>query len=574
MSKLFTYIKSIKSLVFIFKRYNKKSKGFVFVPFLIQAGAAIAAGGLAWVYSDELLKGVIGAIMLFLEFVQTMISSLVAISKFLLDFVIDKTIINSNLGNIEAINIGWAITRDLVNMFFIFIILYIAIATILNIGNYKKTLVTLVIVALLVNFSLFTTKIVIDASNIFSIGFYNQMGLSEVSLADKLMGKGLKIQKVFEVEKEEQIDKDNVSKSISLFLSIIFLSVTAWVLFNMSFLLVGRFIAFIFLMILSPLAFMSFILPGLKSKIFDEWWKTLISQSMIAPIFFFLFYLIVKIIEQDPFNYTLAEDVNRVSLLFNFVVLIGLMMYALKITKKLSGEIGASSTTWGKKATGFVAGGAVGVAGRHVVGRAAKGIADSDRVKRTLNRSRLGRTMYGAIDKTAGASFDVRNVRGVSKELGKGSGGGGYKKYTSAQTNKIQSRVAQMSTGSDGSPLYAQAGKEEVGSYHTRNGKVININKGDKMPKLDAQNYIITNDKGEVQYEKESEKIAREMITPPKTTTGKFMKNIRSITGRDRIERDAAAGIRKEKTGKESTLDKLKKEIKEELKKETSKDNS
>jgi hypothetical protein len=61
---------------------------------------------------------------------------------------------------------GWRIMRDLANIFFIFILVYIAITTIL--GQTKERLIGMVIlVALTINFSLFLTKIVRGATKVF-----------------------------------------------------------------------------------------------------------------------------------------------------------------------------------------------------------------------------------------------------------------------------------------------------------------------------------------------------------------------------------------------------------------------
>src|SRR3989338_2549351 len=78
------------------------------------------------------------------------------------------------LDKIPVVDIGWKIFRDLANIFFIFILLWIAIGIILGInsGKNKEILVHLIAVALLMNFSLFITKTVIDASNIVALHFY------------------------------------------------------------------------------------------------------------------------------------------------------------------------------------------------------------------------------------------------------------------------------------------------------------------------------------------------------------------------------------------------------------------
>ncbi|OGZ95029.1 MAG: hypothetical protein A3I44_00820 [Candidatus Sungbacteria bacterium RIFCSPLOWO2_02_FULL_51_17] len=63
--------------------------------------------------------------------------------------------------------LGWRVTRDVANMFFVFILLWIALATIFNFGQYtaKQTLPKLIIAALLINFSLPIASIVITGTN-------------------------------------------------------------------------------------------------------------------------------------------------------------------------------------------------------------------------------------------------------------------------------------------------------------------------------------------------------------------------------------------------------------------------
>ena len=78
------------------------------------------------------------------------------------------------------INIGWAVVRDFSNIFFILVLLYVAIQTILGIGHdTKKIIVNVIIMALLINFSMFFTKVVIDSSNILALVFYNKLEVND-----------------------------------------------------------------------------------------------------------------------------------------------------------------------------------------------------------------------------------------------------------------------------------------------------------------------------------------------------------------------------------------------------------
>jgi hypothetical protein len=72
---------------------------------------------------------------------------------------------------------AWAVVRDLSNVFFILVLLYIAIRLIVGIGGHdtKKMIARVIIMALLINFSMFFTEVVIDASNILALVFYNKV---------------------------------------------------------------------------------------------------------------------------------------------------------------------------------------------------------------------------------------------------------------------------------------------------------------------------------------------------------------------------------------------------------------
>jgi hypothetical protein len=85
--------------------------------------------------------------------------------------------LSSNFYNLPFIAIIWKVIRDFSNIAFILVLLYAAFQTILGLGHggAKKIIGTVVLIALIVNFSLFFTKIVIDSSNILALVFYNQI---------------------------------------------------------------------------------------------------------------------------------------------------------------------------------------------------------------------------------------------------------------------------------------------------------------------------------------------------------------------------------------------------------------
>ena len=90
------------------------------------------------------------------------------------------------------ISAGWMIVRDLSNIFFILILLYIAIKIILDLGGHdvKKMITKVIILALLINFSMFFTEVVIDTSNILALVFYNKL---QVNQKDPITGQSVPI---------------------------------------------------------------------------------------------------------------------------------------------------------------------------------------------------------------------------------------------------------------------------------------------------------------------------------------------------------------------------------------------
>ncbi len=74
---------------------------------------------------------------------------------------------------------GWQLIRDISNIFFIIILVWTGFATVFSIGNIsmKQVVPALIVNALIINFSLFATRVAIDISNIFARVIYNSMSV-------------------------------------------------------------------------------------------------------------------------------------------------------------------------------------------------------------------------------------------------------------------------------------------------------------------------------------------------------------------------------------------------------------
>jgi hypothetical protein len=343
------------------------------------------------------------------------------------DYAVSMSINSGLMAKIGAIKDGWEITRDLANLAFIFILIYIGIATILQLSNYgmKQLLIKVIIIALLVNFSLIIAQTIVNASNLLAHEFYNKIqpeksaGVSviggEVKGIAAVFVAGLKPETLYKTEGTEFAEKGKDATAIQIITIRVFGSalalIASFVLFAGGILFLIRTIVLSFLMILAPLAFVAMALPYTK-KYADQWWDALLKQAFFAPVFLFLFYLVVKIINNKSFASALkveGEEAGWAALFFgkgdtnialvtHFIILIGLMLAALIIAQKL-GAVGAEvALSQGKKIrnkaqgyAGKIAKAPARFAGRQTVARVGEKIAESKRMQRiTATMPRIG----------------------------------------------------------------------------------------------------------------------------------------------------------------------------------------
>ena len=136
------------------------------------AGGNACAFGSGGTWTDCILD-VIGSIAY--NTILKLAAFILYLAGTILDFVINFTIVDmaSNLSKLTGINMAWKVIRDLMNMAFIFLLVYEAIKLIIgqsDTGKIKNFITFIVLASLLINFSLFFTKVMIDASNIVTIG--------------------------------------------------------------------------------------------------------------------------------------------------------------------------------------------------------------------------------------------------------------------------------------------------------------------------------------------------------------------------------------------------------------------
>ena len=311
------------------------------------------------------------------------------------NYVLGMTLDNANYSAVGAIKEGWAFSRDVVNLFFIFILLFIAIATILQIESYgaKKLLVWLVLVALLVNFSLIASQFIIYATNSLGILFYQSISANDSPFLSSLkigkegfrkdisgaFQKGLSDQTLanppvtgFQVGPVASGDPKLSPAIINSTIIIILVAGTMLLTFAMiifaagAFFMVVRLAMLWLLMILAPFGFVLLILPITRSYAL-QWWRTLQSQALFAPAFMFFIIITIKIVQsdfvQDVSKKLTQQGISTTEFLFlliiNHIVILVLLGASLIVAKQMS-MYGANAVMGTAKSFGKFVGGYAG----------------------------------------------------------------------------------------------------------------------------------------------------------------------------------------------------------------------
>lgn len=406
---------------------------------------------------DVVIKTVVGAlgaviattapILAVVAFVGHLITALiVGLASFFFNTALDIGVLGiSQIATSSAIKTSWEIFRNLGNIALVFILLFIAITTILRVQGYegKKLLGRVIIAAVLMNFSFFFGSVIVDVSNVMSLNIYDEIkkvtgakpghentGLGGYLLFSKanpaalwlpiLTGTDPNVRKTY-----LQTVKDNLGlmadmipgiNTVKYFFtgntkatliisgftfSTILNLVVATVLFIAAAMIIGRLIAILLLLVMAPIAFVGMILPKTE-KISKDWWQSIIGQSFFLPIFLLFIFVIVKILETDTlFSLTnsvgefITPEVNSgfdlsgivrlvVFAAVPFAIIIGLFITALKMAKQVSEQGSALVGKISASVTSNVGGAVLGgtaLIGRNTIGAAANKLKDNEKLK-------------------------------------------------------------------------------------------------------------------------------------------------------------------------------------------------
>jgi hypothetical protein len=198
------------------------------------------------------------------------------------------------------VNVGWTLTRDLTNIVIVIALIVIGLGTALRMSGYQaqKALPTLIIIALLINFTPVILGLIIDASNIATNFFITDEGFKGGNtMAIKIFGQWNNVKDLVGGVKfwDPIATNQSIAAAIGSMTVVGFNFIAGIIYLLFAFLFLIRYIALWLLVILSPLAFASYILPATR-QVWSMWWKQFIQWCLVGLIAAFFLYLADQLI--------------------------------------------------------------------------------------------------------------------------------------------------------------------------------------------------------------------------------------------------------------------------------------
>ncbi len=410
---------------------------------------------------------------------------------------------------------GWKLVRDFSNLLFIFALFVIAFTLILNLDERaagapmgldpKRTIARVIIMALLVNFSFFMGRAVIDLTNIVGLTFYNK-----ITVAPKVIETG---DDPYAVAAQQDVtsfytnavgirsitsgilaqinpqrfilQNADIKYSDGAYGALFFIAIMSavfgfflvYLFLSIAILFISRTIGLFLAVIISPIAFVSYTIPALQKQSFigfDDWLKQFFGLAFMAPVYLFFLYISLQF-----FKISLTAGSGLITMaaqvLVQFLVIGILLIYGKNLAKDLSGKMGTMVTnavtsvaTGAAVMAGAVAtGGLSGAAnlGRRYVGERLTEARD------TVGKTAFGDDKYAAMNKqwTRAGGFSMLKGRGVMsslKTMGRVAGAGSEPNFLSAaySQGRVANRAYDIQNTKD-ALAKAKAAKEKKDAY-------------------------------------------------------------------------------------------------------------
>lgn len=259
---------------------------------------------------------------------------LLAASAALFGVVVDADKLQAVVDS-PALYTVWMEVRDFLNIAFILFLLYSAFSIIFQIGGKfgeKKIILTIVLMALLVNFSFPIARFIVDISNSLMYTMLVQFFPNSVKdPTDILTGitTGGAIKTILATPAGATYSQ--------LFAAIFFTFLLAMTFLALAVLFLVRIVALAILIIVSPIAFVG----NIAGKDFG-WWDNMIKYAFFGPIMVFVLHIAIFTMSAIGESFELASEGGVITSMANMAIPIVILWMGMGIAQKMGIE-GASS---------------------------------------------------------------------------------------------------------------------------------------------------------------------------------------------------------------------------------------
>ena len=421
------------------------------------------------------------------NFVVSAFGMLAGITAFLLDYAINNFVINfgtnvTGTGIGAAIDTLWSIVRDFFNIIFIFAIIYLGFKMILGSDDSgtKRALVYLVIAALLVNFSLFISKFIVDFSNSIARevamstfaacdipGAGNTCGTfstTKVDVGERFFNM-MKLPTTLDNSDRELLDGSTNAWGYIIGILIVFV-VSTFAFISGAILLIIRFAVLCVFMVLSPFMFIGWILPQYKG-LMGKYWSGFLGRAFYAPAYILMLYFSGAVIVASFANLSTTESIagaftagavpgaitNIGAGLGPFILSSVFLIMSVQVASKLSAD-GAGTAM---KVGGNLARGGRRFAARNTLGFGAYGLSATgrgggklvDRLDAASNNTRTGRNWRRFANTVTLGATSHSALKGVTTAAAGASVGGSKTREQYLKDERDRKKVRDRVTSRD-----------------------------------------------------------------------------------------------------------------------------
>lgn len=304
------------------------------------AGAAVKVG-------TVISEGIGAAVAFVLSIFALIFNAVIGLFITLMIKILVNVASFDNIIDVPTVVKGWLVIRDLCNMVFILIFLFIAFATILRIESFsvKRALPKLLIVAVLINFSRSIFGVIIDFSQVIMLAFVHSFSDGQGWFIDTF-----NTQHLMGIDTDNESSFSNWDTVVATIAGMFGAIITLIVIIVLVCVLIMRLVLLWIYTILSPLAFLGFAFDPLK-KYVGFIWSDFIKQAMIGPLLAFFIWLALTTVKESATQLGGAQNEITVaqSAFFGdadfqrFLIAIALLIGGLIAAQKIGGAAGSAA---------------------------------------------------------------------------------------------------------------------------------------------------------------------------------------------------------------------------------------